>query len=187
MSMFKANTKRKPPPPKPAPEGKRSVVSRQIDLLRSLPQGAAAWLLGVGARTLRDWQGAPRNSDRSYNARELVEWYARKERPAGADPMMVGSNSPGLERYRVAHAQREELELAVRRGQLVSLDEFLTWYDAELAGPIRRSLEALRKHHGQAAMDVVLRGLEAAEQAVNRRLRKRQARKTASVKGVAED
>ena len=176
MSMFKRKTKRKQPPPPPTPKAKPSAVSRQIELLRSLPQGAAAWLLGIGARTLRDWQGVPRNPDRSYNARDLLRWYVKRERPADTDPMMVGSNSPALERYRVAHAQREELELAVRRGQLVSVDEFLTWYDAELAGPIRRSLEALIKHHSQAAADVVLRGLEAAEQAVNRRL-KQQAKK----------
>lgn len=95
----------------------------------------------------------------------------RLSAPETDDPMLAGASSPALERYRLARAQREELELAARRGELVDVDELLTWYEAEVAVPIRRSLEALQKHHSQAAADVVLRGLEAAEQSVTRRLK----------------
>ena len=49
--------------------------------LKRLKQAAAAHLLGVGARSLRDRHGVPRNSDGSYDARELVRYATRSIEP----------------------------------------------------------------------------------------------------------
>ncbi len=46
--------------------------AEQIVVLKSLKQQGAAWLLNVTARTLRDHPEVPRNSDGSYDARELL-------------------------------------------------------------------------------------------------------------------
>lgn len=72
-------------------------------------------------------------------------------------------------RFRVARAEREEMELNLRRGQLVDLDDFLAWYRADVAGPIRKGLERLQVTHGKAAADVVIQGLVRAEEAIEQR------------------
>ena len=55
----------------------------------SLPQPAAAALMGVAPRTLRDWdasgKGPPRNSDGTYPGPGLVAWRIAKETGADLD------------------------------------------------------------------------------------------------------
>ena len=54
----------------------------QIKMLRRLSQQAAAKLISVSPRRLRDELDAPRNDDGSYNAIELVAWHrGRTDRP----------------------------------------------------------------------------------------------------------
>ncbi len=91
------------------------------DALRSLPQTAAAWLLGVEPRTVRTWKDAPRNQDGTYNAHDLVEWYIERD-STDPDPLLAGGSSPALERYRAARASREELELQARAGEVVPVE-----------------------------------------------------------------
>jgi hypothetical protein len=50
--------------------------------LESIPQSAAAWLLGKSSRMLRDYSDLPRNADGTYNAQRLVEWARSRSRPA---------------------------------------------------------------------------------------------------------
>lgn len=101
----------------------------------------------------------------------LADNAQRLSAPHTDDPLLAGSNSPALERYRLARAAREELELAARRGELLDVDELLTWYDAEVAAPIRRSLEALQSQFGPAAMQLVAKSLDQAGAAVTKRLK----------------
>jgi len=86
-----------------------------------------------------------------------------------ADPLLSGSDSPALERFRLARAEREELELAVRREHLIDVDEFLAWWDAEVAIPIRKGLEKLQKKHGSKAVDLVSAAVRQSEAVVSRR------------------
>ena len=58
----------------------KAKTSNDLATLRRLNQQSAAWLVGVSARTLRDWVDAPRNDDGSYDGRELVAW-AQKRLP----------------------------------------------------------------------------------------------------------
>ena len=56
----------------------------EIKGLQSLSQRAAAWLLGVSPRSLRDYVDLPRNDDGTYNAREVIAWVRSKARPTAA-------------------------------------------------------------------------------------------------------
>ncbi len=94
------------------------------------------------------------------------------EETVDVDPLLVGSESPALERFRAARADREELELAVRREQLIDLEDFLVWFDAEVAAPIRKNLDKLQRKHGSAAVDVVASGLHTAQGAISQRFQK---------------
>ena len=47
----------------------------EIKVLGSLSQGAAAWLLGISPRSLRDRNTLPRNPDGTYDAREVLAWH----------------------------------------------------------------------------------------------------------------
>jgi phage terminase Nu1 subunit (DNA packaging protein) len=75
-----------------------------------------------------------------------VWWYLRKEAspvPAEAD-MLAGTESDGLERYRLARAQQEEIKLAEQRGQIVRLNDFDEMAQAVL-GPYRRLAEHVKR------------------------------------------
>lgn len=90
--------------------------------------------------------------------------------PQTDDPLLSGVNSPALERYRIARACREELELAVRKGELVAVNELLEWYDAEVAAPIRRGIEKLHVEFGPGAAALIVAGLDRADDVIERRL-----------------
>ena len=118
------------------------------------------------------WRGAPRNQDGSYDARALIAWRLERDiENSESDPLMAGSNSPALERFRSARADREELELAVRREQLIDVEEFLTWWDTEIASPLRKGLDRLQKKHGNDAVKLVAAGLNQSGGAVSSRFR----------------
>ncbi len=55
-------------------ENNRQTACQQIAMLRSLRQQAAAKLLGITPRALRD-HDALRNDDGSYDAFELTRWW----------------------------------------------------------------------------------------------------------------
>lgn len=149
--------------------GKAKTIPELVEAMASLPQGAAAWLVGVSPRTLRDRQVVPRNADGTYNAQDVVLWHLEQLEPVDGEPMLSGSNSPALERFRAARADREELELAVRREQLLNLDDFLAWFDAEVMAPIRKNLDTLQRKHGEVAFDLVTAGLQKAQDAISQR------------------
>ena len=97
-----------------------------------------------------------------------VWWYLRKvAQPVPSDPeMLAGTESDGLERYRLARAQQEEIKLAEQRGQIVKLTDFEETVQAIL-GPYRRFAEHLKRVAGndlwtmlQEANEEVLQGLE---------------------------
>ncbi len=85
--------------------------------LAHLTQQDAAWLIGITPRALRD-MNAPRAEDGTYNARTLIEWRYRKD------------FTSQRERLHSAQAEKAELDLAVRRGELLEAEEVVkTWSD----------------------------------------------------------
>jgi hypothetical protein len=80
--------------------------------------------------------------------------------------MLAGTESDGLERYRLARAQQEEIKLAEQRGQIVKLTDFEETVQAIL-GPYRRFAEHLKRVAGNDLWSMleetnseVLEGLE---------------------------
>ena len=141
-----------------------------IEPLERLSQAAAAWLIGVTPQTLRS-RGGPRNEDKSYNGQNLVKWDLKRAQGTDADPTMADTVAAVERRYRLAKAEREELELAARRGHLADVDELLTFWDSEVAAPVRKALEALQKRFGGDAARLVVDALERASGAIGKRLR----------------
>lgn len=136
-------------------------------------QAELARVLGVTSPTLtkfkRDPSFPPFDRDNEVEVYAgCVWWYLRKEaQPVPSDPdMLAGTESDGLERYRLARAQQEEIKLAEQRGQIVKLTDFEETVQAIL-GPYRRFAEHLKRVAGselwamlQEANSEVLQGLE---------------------------
>lgn len=140
--------------------------------MQALTQTAAGWLLNMPTRTLRDLSGLPRNDDKTYNARHLVDWLKRGANgPADDDPLLSGpiGTSPALERYRQHRADLAEIELNERRGRLVDVDELTEWWESEVAGPLRRAVGALKRKHGPDAARIVEKALTQADAATRKR------------------
>lgn len=140
--------------------------------MRGLRQSALAWLLGVSPRALRDIPDCPRNSDGTYDASKVIAWRFGKGATAAEaddDPLLSGSSSPNLERYRLARAIAAERENAIASGQLVSIDEFEAWWIAEVAAPMRRAVDALHARFGPDAAAIVESVIDRAESSVESR------------------
>lgn len=141
-------------------------------------RAAVGAFFGVGVDTVKSWiaQGMP-TKPRRYCLGAIVRWLRSKgpwrQRVCTMtdDAVLLDASvtSPALERYRNARAEREELELRLRKDQSVELEAFFAWYKNEVAGPIRKSLERLQREHGKEAADIVLAGVERADDAVEAR------------------
>ena len=94
--------------------------------ISTLSQKQAAALLTVTPRTLRDWQAEdaaiPRNGDGTYPGPELIQWWFSKQ--AGSELDL------NAERARLAKAQADktEIEVAVRAGELAPVADIANWY-----------------------------------------------------------
>jgi phage terminase Nu1 subunit (DNA packaging protein) len=94
--------------------------------LEKLNQQQAAFLLGVTARSLRDWTDAPRSADGLYNGQKLVQWYVAR----------VNQTEEGFdnqrERLAAAQAEKVETENRVRRGELADMAEVATVWEGQI-------------------------------------------------------
>ena len=114
-------------------------------------QTKLAKTLGVNPSTITKFKSDP--TFPPFDKEHTVEiyagcvwWYLRKEaNPVPAEPdMLAGTESDGLERYRLARAQQEEIKLAEQRGQIVRLNDFDEMAQAVL-GPYRRLAEHVKR------------------------------------------
>ena len=108
-------------------------------------------ILGVASQTISKFKHEPSfpEFDKDNHAEiyaTCVWWYLRKEAtPVPSDEtLMAGDGSDGLERYRLARAQQEEIKLAEARGQVVKLADFYEASAAVLA-PFKRFAEHLKR------------------------------------------
>jgi hypothetical protein len=143
--------------------------NEEIDLIGSLSAAAAGKLLGVTGRTLHNWH-APRRSDGRYDATALVRWYVEREREAEA-LLAPGSDSPGLERYRLARAALVELQLEREKQTVLPVDRVRETL-GRWAGILRRAGERLRQRHGNDAGDVLADALEECRKVIETELPK---------------
>jgi hypothetical protein len=168
-----AATKKSSPEKKSARENRREKnfsPSDQIAVMQSLSQAAAAWLVSLTARRFRDL-AAPRNADGSYSAADVLRWHgervaAESRQLASAstdDVLLVGEETPGLERLRAAKASLAELELSERRGRLIDLELFHAWWVSEVAADVRAAIDVLRQRFGSEAADIIIAAIDRAD------------------------
>lgn len=111
-----------------------------------------ARIIGVSATVLTKYQHDPTfpQFDKSGEAEiySVCVWHsdAKTAKPIAydSDDMLVGTESEGLERYRMAKAQIEEIKLAEQRCQIVRMDDFQESIQA-IMGPYRRLAENLKR------------------------------------------
>ena len=86
------------------------------------------------------------------------------------DPLMVdGSDSPALERYRLARARIEELNYETRRGKYIPVDQLQQGWHA-MANILRDAVARLRRQYGNEAGDLIDEALDDAEQTISETL-----------------
>ena len=145
-----------------------SRADDQIAELDALTQKAAAHLVGLTDRQLRNRDDVPRNPDQTYSGPALLAWAVeRAELEAGSDPMLRGDSSPGLERYRAARAELAEMDLAEKRGQLVRVESIRRMLDT-VASLIRDATVRIDRQFGAEAADMIGDALDEADRHIRR-------------------
>lgn len=156
------------------------TAEKKVDELRDLlglpprvhvvaTQAEVAAFFGVSLHTVNSWRkmpvpipgkGGSNNRPGEYDLKACFDWYIlhgpgrRKGKVSDEyDPLMdVDENTPALERWRLARAQGAELDLAERRGKIVSVDLFQEVMQAAFA-PLRRFAEQQIIEHGNGTAD----------------------------------
>jgi len=99
-------------------------TARQKATLEILTQQAAAWLVSISTKHLRD-QGAARNADSTYNGRDLVEWIINRKVDDARQDWERKSDKidSAKERQEAARADKLEIEAATAKGIHIRRDE----------------------------------------------------------------
>lgn len=116
--------------------------------------GEVAQVYDVSLDTVKGWRSAGMpGKPKRYVLQDVSRWlrsegpWSNKKKPVVDDPLLTEGDSPGLERYRMAKAEHAELDLALRRGELIERDKcrdvLIRW-----AVAIRRMGERLVKRYG---------------------------------------
>jgi hypothetical protein len=159
---------------------KRPVIQRQADLW--LPRKLVAAALRISPRQFDEKVRPDLPPDAIRGSGRTLRIYlpdaidARIEQKAGerkrpvaggdeTDPLLMGYDSPALERYRLARAKREELQLEELRKRLVDRTDLRKGW-ALVASQLRQAVENLQRLHGQEAADLVVEALEEADGSV---------------------
>jgi len=133
--------------------GRPATIVNAQAALHGIPIGKAKIDLGAVIRWMHDFLAKHKNVIRAA---------------AGDDPLMVGSDSPGLERYRQARAEIAEFDAAERRGIMLRKADVLEAMG--LAGDVLRQAGArLQKKFGPDALRIMHQGLDDFERLVKER------------------
>ena len=95
--------------------------------LNHLSQKEICELFGVSRVTLNDWEKKnqlPRNSDKTYNVSEMIQWYLQFARSR------VSGRTESSDKLRDLKAEKMELELAESRGRLLDRDGVIAGFVA---------------------------------------------------------
>lgn len=124
-------------------EGADRDTSRQKVTLEMLTQQAAAWLVSISSKHLRDEQAA-RNQNGSYNGRDLVQWAVdRAVVKAKKDWLRDTDNvKSAVERQHEARAIKLEEEAKSLQDKYVERAEVLEEFKT-MAAEVRRELESI--------------------------------------------
>lgn len=103
------------------PVKKQSKVNCAIANWKQCTGVQVAAICGVTPQAVSKWHGCPRGRNGKYDLSKVFAWRQRQlqdELELEADGS--GADSPALERYRAARADRAELEVLEKRDALVS-------------------------------------------------------------------
>ena len=103
------------------PKRKPSGSVWAVEDLRRMTATQMGRVFGISRQAFSVWRECPRNTDGTWSLPEVVAWKLRRvqeELELEADGS--GADSPALERYRAARADRAELEVLEKRDALVS-------------------------------------------------------------------
>jgi hypothetical protein len=139
-------------------------MRKKPERIRFTTKLAMSRAFGVNRNSVSAWCGRPGFPGAGagpWLLDEVIPWLiARQQRGVStADPLMDGPASPGLERYRTARAQREEIELAKLRGKLVDRTETRRIMSL-MAHHVRRTGDRLLKRFGKEAVEILNSGLD---------------------------
>ncbi|MDD5037052.1 MAG: hypothetical protein PHE55_20185 [Methylococcaceae bacterium] len=146
-------------------------------------QAEVAAFFGVSTHTVDAWRRtspvALPGERGQYDLKACFEWWliygpgrrGKGRPPKGAgdeyDPLMdVDEDTPALERWRLARAQSAEMDLAERRGQIISVELFQRMVEAAFV-PLRRFAEEQIKEHGNGTADAWAEAVEEFEKEIN--------------------
>lgn len=138
---------------------KRNVES-EVESLQCMTQGAAAWLIGLTARQLRNYKEAPRNDDGTYSGQRIVAWWG--ERNAAEKDLCAGPVTDNLDRLRRVNAEINELKLEQMRSNVVGVRDVVHVVQA-IFTRVRQAIERLQREYGNDAGDVIIESITDAE------------------------
>ena len=110
-------------------------------------------------RTIERWraEGMP-GKPRCYDLQAILFWAleaGKLSKGGPEDSLLIGeADSEGLERFRLAHAQREEIKLTEERGQVVLMSAFHESARAILS-PLRKLQETLKRRQDHDTFSLV--------------------------------
>lgn len=133
-----------------------------------------AEFLKVPSGTVSNWlgEGMPGEA-RSYDLQQIATWVLSQGRKIGwdigkpapvvsDDPMLDGEGSEGLERYRMARAQQEEIKLAEKRGEVVMMGDFETSVRVALS-PLRKIQETFKRRGDRESIQLIHEAIDEME------------------------
>lgn len=127
---------------------------------------------GVSEQALRKWftlPGFPRQEDGSVCLWDLAVWRTRLDvGDQQTDPELVGGDSPGLERYRLARAQQEEIKLEAMRKDYLRRDDIRMMH-GELATLIRKAGDEVQRRFGVVAGEILNDAINEFEKRIEQR------------------
>lgn len=122
-----------------------TTTVKQKGTLERLQQQAAAWLIGVSTKHLRD-HGAARNQDLTYNGPDLVEWIVERRIEAARKEWERGSDVEKTAKERQAEARADKLEEEAKGLKDTYVERETVYLEfQEMAAAVRAELEALPK------------------------------------------
>lgn len=143
---------------------------REVSEFLNVPQGTvSSWIT----------DGMPCQA-RAYDLAEIAQWAINTNRKIGwnigrapipqqkfdEDPLLNGEASEGLERYRMARAQQEEIKLAEKRGEVVTTEGFFDCARVILS-PLRRLAETFKRQQNHDAFSLVEEATTEIERGLN--------------------
>ncbi len=151
-----------------AKQKKRDWIARSI--------AEAAGVIGVSGRRLSEFlaRGCPGGPGK-YPLPEIIGWCKEniwKPRPASQsadDPLLVGSNSPALEKYREQKAAQETIKTARMQGEYIPI-ETAREFVAAISANLKSAADRLEEQFGPAARKLMESALEDIFTAADRHL-----------------